>query len=167
MQLAQASIAEDGTKNGKLLGNQKKELNIVNYYGAWQYAIRFKRLDVAQNLAAIAKAGVYNKMIGYSQLHRNTLWKYARACLSIGNIRTPCACDCSSYASVCANLAYYSIFKKWLIDYKGNLPTTRNIVKKLLATGAVTIIEKPLKEELKLGDILVKTGKHCTIIVKE
>ena len=167
MQIAQASIAEDGTKNGKKLGNQKKELNIVNYYGAWQYAIRFKRLDVAHNLALIAIAAVNNKMIGYSQLHRNTLWKYARACLSVGNIRTPCACDCSSLAAVCANLAYYSIFKKWLIDYNGNLPTTRNIVKKLLATGAVTIIEKPLKEELKIGDILVNEGKHTIILVKE
>ena len=168
MKIAQASISELGTIAGRAGNQNKRELNIRTYCGSCQYAIRFKNPDVAENLVQIAINCVMNTNIGYSQLNRNSLWKYARKHLCISRIVEKCDCDCSSMVSVCINLAWYSIHRCWLPNYNidTNACTTRNMRQKLLNTGQFEIIPRPRKADLLEGDIVLNEGKHVAIIVE-
>ena len=167
MVIAQASINENGKITGGKLGNQNgKELNIKCVKkNNFKYILRFVNPQVQNNLALIAWIGAQNEHIGYDQTYRNTLWREAKKELSIGKIKVDCGCDCSSFVTVCAQLAYYSIFKEWLpgVDMSGNLPTTSNMIKKLRNTGRIVCYEK--KEKVLPGDILVTPGKHTAIVV--
>ena len=169
MRIAQASISENGTIDGKAGNQNGKELNIAPLTkGKWNKIIRFKYLDLAYYASIIAQAGVDNKRIGYSQFKRNSLWKEAKRVKSLGKINVNTSCDCSSFISVVVNLAHYARFKRWLPNYNidFNACTTSNIAKKLYATGLFVVLDFDLKE-CKLGDIVVAEGKHTAIIVKE
>lgn len=168
MKLVQASIAENGTING-LAGDQNtREVNISKFYGKWDFIIRFKDKELADNLATIAIAIANNNYIGYGQFKRNTLWKYAKKYCCIRDIKTKCCCDCSSLVSVGVNLAYYAKYKKWLPNYNidVNACTTANMIGKLTRTDMFEVMPFN-KNNLKRGDIVLRVGKHTAIIIEE
>lgn len=167
MNIAQASISELGTIDGKNGNQTGKELNIAKLKaGKWNKIIRPKNRTLAEYISKIAQAGVKNKHIGYSQFKRNSLWKEAKRIKSLGGITKNCACDCSSFVSVVVNLAYYALFMKWLPNYSidFNACTTKNLAKKLEQTKEFEVLDFNLKD-CKQGDIVLAEGKHTAIVI--
>ena len=167
MNIAQASISELGTIDGENGNQTGKELNIAKLKaGKWNKIIRPKNKTLAEYISKIAQAGVANKHIGYSKYKRNSLWREAKRFKSLGGITIKCACDCSSFVSVVANLAYYALSMKWLPNYNIdiNACTTTNLAKKLELTGEFEVLDFKLKD-CKRGDIVIAEGKHTAIVI--
>jgi len=167
MNIAQASISELGTIDGKNGNQTGKELNITKLKAEkWNKIVRPKNKTLAEYISKIAQAGVNNKRIGYSQYKRNSLWREAKHFKSLGGITNKCACDCSSFVSVVVNLAYYALYMQWLPNYNININacTTNNLAKKLELTGEFEVLDFKLKD-CKCGDIVVAEGKHTAIVI--
>lgn len=166
MKFAQASISENKTIHGALGNQNGRELNFGTIPSNYDFIIRAVNPYMRENISKIAIAGVNNNNIGYSQLCRNTLWKKARKYVSIGRIKEPCACDCSSFVSVVVNLAYKAIAGVWLPNYNidVNACTTKNLLEKLINTGEFVGYAKGTTKPTN-GDILLKVGKHTGIVV--
>ena len=167
MRLAQASISELGTTHGAMGNQNGKELNFGKISNNFDYIIRANNPYMRKNIATIAIAGVNNNNIGYSQLCRNNLWKKARKYLCLGKIKEHTACDCSSFVSVVVNLAYRSINGTWLPNYNidVNCCTTKTMIDKLINTGQFVCFPYK-KDNLCEGDIALKVGKHCGVVVE-
>lgn len=167
MNIAQASISELGTIDGKDGNQTGRELNIAKLKaGNWNKIIRPKNKTLAEYISKIAKAGVANKHIGYSQYKRNSLWREAKRFRSLGGITNKCSCDCSSFVSVVVNLAYYALTFSWLPNYNIdiNACTTSNLAKKLELTSEFEVLDFNLKN-CKRGDIVVAEGEHTAIVL--
>ena len=140
-------------------GNQTgRELAQGSWYnGGWTLLLRPKSPTVAERIAAAAETGVKNMNIGYGQADRNT----ARAQAKLHNMRLdlidkPCNCDCSSFVSLCAEIAgaigeaQYS---------GGNAPWTGNMREKFTGSGAFEALTEgkylTSPDYLRRGDILV------------
>lgn len=168
--IAQASMSEKG-KTWGVKGNQNgKELNMKELTNnTFTYCLRCVNPIIASAMGVVAVACVRNKHIGYSQPNRMGLWKQLQRLgdnVAIRNVLVDCDCDCSSYATVVAELGYYSYFRRWLpnLDMSVNAPTTSNLKTKLKNTGIFVCYNKPKLEDLKVGDILVTPNKHAVIV---
>lgn len=166
VRISHASLNENGRVSGGVAGDQTgKEVCIRNWYSKpWSVLLR-PNSAYADKIATAAEQGANNNNIGYDQNRRNTLNTQAR---NVGyvlkNIQLKCDCDCSSFATVCAqcagiNPAYSS----------GNAPTTTTMRARFVETGKFTALteSKYLTSDayLKRGDILVKPGSHTVIVL--
>lgn len=170
--IAHAVCDERGQKSGGLLGNQTQnnyntsgELRFSDWYlsggKSWDYVIRAKKKYQRIAIASAAMAAVRNKNIGYDQENRETLYdalKFKQ--FDITRLERPVACDCSSLVVVCCNYANIPLLRG---TYSGNLKD------RCEAVGMFKIFKgkkyTQWYEELEAGDILVREGFHCCIVV--
>ena len=167
VKIGHASIDENGEAQGGKAGDQtKKEVCTREWYnGGWHTVLRPKSKDLAEKSAAACEAACSNDKVGYDQYGRNSLHKQAKAVgYDLAKITTACECDCSSLIHVCAMAGGADL------EYGSNGMTTRNMVDKLLASGAYEklIDSKYLTTDiyLKRGDILVKNG-HTVMVLED
>lgn len=162
-----------GATPGNPGGNMDGELNIVPFYGGWEYVFRAKDERVAKCIAWLMEGAVENGAhIGYSQCNSD----YPRegvfdALFSMVDpdtrrIKIPVNCDCTSLLSGC-------VFSSGRYDTRLYVPELRtmwsgNERELLMATGAFIELTDPLLLELgtglRRGDILLKTG-HTAVAV--
>lgn len=167
VKIGHASIDEHGKAQGGSAGDQtKKEVCTRAWYGGgWHTVLRPKDKTLAEKSAAACEAACANNKIGYDQYGRNSLHKQAKAVgYDLDKITTACECDCSSLMHVCAMAGGADL------NYGSNGMTTRNMVDKLVATGAYEKLtdSKYLTTDvhLKRGDILVKNG-HTVMVLED
>ena len=149
-------------------GNMDGELNVVPFYGGWEYVFRPKDEAVAEKIAWLSTRTVMNGVhIGYSQNNS----QYPRTGLfdELKKQKTPdpmkitakVNCDCSAKAGA---VVYHAGVKD---DRLRNM-WTGNEREILMSTGAFVELTDPLLLELgtglKRGDILLKTG-HTAIAI--
>ena len=152
---------------GKLDG----ELNIVPFYGGWEYVFRPKNEKVAERIAWFMEGAVENgDHIGYSQCNSDfpregvfdALFEMANP--DTRKITSLVNCDCSSLAGACI---YNSGDPRLYIP---ELRTMRTGTERetLNASGAFVELTDPLLLELgtglKRGDVLLKTG-HTAVAI--
>lgn len=168
MRIGHASISEnnDSGRNGNAkAGNQTgKELCIRTFYKKpWQYLLRCKDSNIAENMAKACESIVQNKNVGYDQLQRNSLNAVLKSVnYDYTKINQLCECDCSSLMAVCCQCAGVNI------PYSnGNAPTTSTMVNVYQKTGLFDVLTDGINEEynLKRGDILVKPGSHTVMVL--
>lgn len=165
--VSQASCDERGKYVGGQAGNQSgTELNTRTYYSSssnpW-VVYRAKDAATAKRIADSAVQAVANMRIGYDQGERNTIRTQAKAVdWVLSAISKACECDCTSLGAtccICAGLSDEALYEG------GNLMYTGDADAKLVAAGTVRV-GKGLKEsELRLGDVLVRSG-HCVIVTR-
>lgn len=161
MKCAWASIDENKKTHGGKAGNQTgTELKTGAYYDFGQkYIIRAKDPALAYKIADNTYHIVINKLVGYDQWQRETLYVVAeKAKWNVTGINTLCECDCSELPVVAINCAV----KKALIaadTYSGN------IVERCKATGLFTIIKITKSTTVKQGDIVVNPGHHVIVAI--
>lgn len=168
VKIAQASIDENSKAKGGKAGNQSgRELNIRNWWnGSWTNVLRAKDEYKASMIAEAAEALANNKCVGYDQSNRNSLKKELdKLLMEFYLLETDCECDCSSFATVCAECAGIDI------PYSnGNAPTTSTMVDAFMTTKAFENLtnEKYIgsSDYLKKGDILRKKG-HCVVVISD
>lgn len=184
LRLAQAASSENFSEYGtppnqrRTHGKLDGELNIVNFYGGWQYVFRPKDEKVADHIAWLMEGAVENgSYIGYGQDSlKSDGGKYKRTGVfdALFNMSDPdtrkikslCNCDCSSLVGAC-------VYGTASIEPKFYLPelrtmwtgTERDI---LMGTGAFIELTDPLLLELgtglKRGDIMLKEG-HTAVAI--
>lgn len=166
VKIGHASIDENGAATGGAAGDQTgKELCTRDWYTkGWNVLLRPIRAELAELSARACEAACTNANIGYDQQGRNTLYAKARAVgFVLGNIASPCECDCSSLMHVCA------IAGGAPLEYSGNGYTTRTMVKAFVSSGSYIKItdSKYLTSDayLQRGDILVKEGSHTAMVL--
>lgn len=154
---------------GKLDG----ELNIIPFYGGWEYVFRPKNEKVAERIAWFMEGAVENgDHIGYSQCNadypREGVFDalFQMSFPETRKINTLVNCDCSSLVGAC-------VYSCGIVEPKLYIPelrtmwtgTERNI---LNGTGCFIELTDPLLLELgtglRRGDILLKTG-HTAVAV--
>lgn len=167
-----------GVTKQKPGGNMDGELNIVPFYGGWQYVFRAKNQKVAERIAWLMEGAVANgSYIGYGQgslatdggkYHREGVFDalFKMTDPDTRKIKTLANCDCSSLVGACV----YGCGKLEPKLYDPNLRTMwtgseRDIIMK---TGAFVELTDPLLLELgtglRRGDILLKTG-HTAVAI--
>lgn len=167
VRISHASISENGTVNGVKGDSTGKEVCIRDYYVykyGWDLVLR-PSADIADKVARNAEIIAKNNYVGYSQPDRNSLHTEAqRVGYDLDKIVTPCNCDCSSDATVCAIAAGVKS-----LEYTSNAPTTRTMESAFLRTGKFTVLKesKYLTSDkyLMRGDILVSVGHHTVIVL--
>ena len=167
VRIAHASISENNTINGAKGDSTGKEVCIRSYYVykyGWDLVLR-PSADIADKVARNAEIIAKNNYVGYSQPDRNSLHTEAqRVGYDLDKIVTPCNCDCSSDATVCAIAAGVKS-----LEYTSNAPTTRTMESAFLRTGKFTVLKesKYLTSDkyLMRGDILVSVGHHTVIVL--
>lgn len=181
LRLAQASSSEYFSEYGtppnqrRTPGKLDGELNIVPFYGGWQYVFRPKNQDVAERIAWLMEGAVQNgDFIGYGQDSlKSDGGKYPRTGVfdalfvmtdrDTRKIRTLCNCDCSSLVGACVYGAGPALYIPELrIIWTGNERET------LMRTGEFIELTDPLLLQLgtglKRGDILLKEG-HTAVAI--
>ena len=161
-----ARIDENNKISGGKAGNQSgKELDIQSYYvhsKGWR-VLRVKDPAKADAVAACMEAACANKLIGYDQSQRNTLYNAAKAVgFDVRLVKTAVETDCSALVRVC--LAFAGVF---VADFN-----TSNEASVLLKSGEVEELTdtKYTKQSdyLRRGDILVtKTKGHTGVILDD
>lgn len=184
LRLAQASSSEYFSEYGtppnqrRTPGKLDGELNVVPFYGGWQYVFRPKSDEVAERLASLMEGAVANgHYIGYGQASlASDGGKYPRtgvfdALFKMSNpdtnkIMTLCNCDCSSLVGACV----YSCGKVEPKLYKPEFRTMWTGTERdmLMSTGCFVEMTDPILLELgtglKRGDILLKQG-HTAVSI--
>ena len=180
LRLAQASSSELFTEYGtppnqrRTPGKLDGELNVVNFYGGWEYVFRPKDETMAENIADFVLGAVENaKHIGYGQDSlKSDGGKYPRTSLfdvlfqmSDPNPRKViklCNCDCSALMGD----ALYFGAKIYNPDFRTMWTGTER--KMIMDTGKFIELTDPLLLELgtglKRGDILLKEGHTACAI---
>lgn len=147
-------------------GNLDGELNIIPFYGGWQYVFRAKDPGISEQIAWIAERAVANGAhIGYGQNNgqypRTGLFDELKKQKDPMKITAKINVDCSSMAGACVYHA--GVKDNRLRDMWTG--TEREI---LLSTGAFVEMIDPLLLSigtgLKRGDILLKKG-HTAIAI--
>lgn len=154
-------------------GNMDGELNVVPFYGGWEYVFRPKSPEVAEFIAWLMEGAVENgDHIGYSQCNeqypREGVFDalFAMANPDTRKIKALVNCDCSSLTGA----VVYSAGIKDPALYRPDLRTmwTGSERELLMSTGAFVELTDPLLLELgtglRRGDILLKTGHTATAI---
>ena len=100
---------EHGSARGGEPGDQTgRELRIQEWYKnpkGW-IVLRPKTDEIAYKIAEAMFNACSNKLIGYDQGQRNTLYEAAsKVGFDPGKVTTPCECDCSSLVRVCVAFA--------------------------------------------------------------
>lgn len=188
LRLAQAASSEYFSEYGtppnqrRTKGNMDGELNIVSFYGGWDYVFRPVNEKVAERIAYLMEGAVANSdYIGYGQDSlASDGGKYKRTGVfdALFNMSDPdtrkikglCNCDCSSLIGAC-------VYGTASIEPKFYLPELRTMWTGtehdiLMGTGAFIELTDPLLLELgtglKRGDILLwfnaATGKGHTAV---
>lgn len=155
----------NGAKNGKAGDQTSKEVVIQDWYShksGWQVVFRPKDTAIAEKIAKAAEDICTNDNIGYDQSKRTTLYYKAKAAnWNIYKITEKCECDCSSFVTVCVNVAGIAISKDM---YTGNQKAV------LSSTGKFKVLtnKKYLTSQnyLKRGDVLLGQG-HTAIVVSD
>lgn len=138
----------------------------------WHFVARFKDRAKAARAAKFCRAACANPHIGYGCGDRNTLRPLAKATnWDASKISQDCNCDCTSFASVCAEAGGVDMSGAYS---GGNAPYSENIRQKLAATGEFEILvdEKYLTSDqhLMCGDIVVNepvsTG-HAIMVLED
>ena len=140
---------------GDQTGNEVKVANWYNH--PWNFVARFKDRAKAERAVKFCEDACANRHIGYGQGDRNTLRPLARAAgWDAAKISKDCNCDCTSFASVCAEAGGVNMDGAYS---GGNAPYSENIRAKLAGTGEFEILTDPkyLNSDAYLlrGDILV------------
>lgn len=162
--IAHASISETGTINGNKGDSTGKEVCIRNYYDKeWQYIIRPTSKITAIKIASNMIDACENNHIGYGQSDRNTGYEMYKKYNSIKDIKEDCNVDCSSLVHLAIVASCNEYFKNW-IDNSNNSATTRNLRVLAKDSDKFDIIQFK-KESLKVGDILLKEGSHCAVVI--
>lgn len=167
--IGHASIGENGNASGGKAGNQtRKELCTRNWYKKpWSVLLRPKDATMAEKIAIACEQACANQNIGYDQGQRNTLYTQAKAVnFDLSKITTPCECDCSSLACICAIAAGAPADKLYV---GGNMGTTRTMRSYFRNTGMFEILTNSkyltVSDYLKRGDIVVNEGSHTFIVL--
>ncbi len=167
IKIAHSSIDENGKVAGGAAGDQnKKEVCTRTYYnGSWNVVLRPKSADIAEKSAKFMETACANDNIGYDQGQRNTLYAQAAAVnFDCSKIAVKCECDCSSLIHVAVIAAGAKLV------YGSNGFTTRTMVAELVKSGNYEKLteSKYLTSDnhLKRGDILVKEGSHCVMVLE-
>lgn len=167
--IGHSSIDENGNASGGVAGDQTgKEVYTQEWWKhGWTVLLRPTNSTVAEKIAKACEAGCSNNKIGYDQYQRNSLRTQAKKVgFDLSKIATACECDCSSFATVCAEAAGVNMDSAYTSD---NAPTTSTMRTKFVSTGQFTALtdSKYLSshEDLKRGDILVKEGSHTVIVL--
>ena len=169
--LAHAVCDERGQKSGGILGNQTAnlyhtvgELRFSEWYlsggKSWDYVIRAKKKSQRVAIAAAAMAAVRNNFIGYDQTFRASLYDACKPQFFPGDVKTNCACDCSSLVTVCCNYAKIPLLRD---TYTGNLKERCEAVGMFKIYKAKKYVS--WYEDLEDGDILLRVGHHAAIVV--
>lgn len=163
--IGHASIDENGKVSGGADGDQtKKEVCTRQWYNKpWGVLLR-PAAEYAEKIAKACEAGCANDNIGYNQARRNTLHTLAKANgYNLSKVGA-CACDCSSFMTVCAIAGGITE-----LEYTGNAPTTSTMRSKFSATNKFTVLTESCyltsDQYLKRGDILVAPGKHTVMVL--
>lgn len=168
VRIGHASISENKNsgRDGKAkAGDQtKKEVCIREYYAkGWKYLIRCKDRGKAEIMAKACESLCNNDCVGYDQLNRLSLNRELKKVnYDYTKLTEPCECDCSSFMTVCAQIAGIDI------PYPGgNAPTTSNMVRIFDSTGQFDVRAINLKDDsgLMRGDILVGAPATHTVMV--
>lgn len=168
MKIGHASISENNNngRDGRArAGDQTgKEVCIRTFYvKPWKYLLRCKDSTKAEIMASACEWICNSNLVGYDQSQRNTLHnEMVKLNYDYKKLKTPCECDCSSFMTVCAEIA--GIFPK----YNGNnAPVTANMVKLFEQTGFFEVFTSGINEEknLRRGDILVGAPNTHTVMV--
>lgn len=169
VKIGHASISENrnaGWDGKAKAGDQTgKEVCIRDWYpNSWHTILRAKNPIVAQAMAKICEDGCKNNHIGYDQSQRNTAYTEAkRVNYDLSRIITNCETDCSAFMTLCAICAGITE-----LEYKGNAPTTSNMVMMFSKTGKFEVITGSgitnSDKYLKRGDILVKNGHTAMVL---
>lgn len=169
VKIGHSSIDERGKAIGGSAGDQNgKEVCTRGWFAyGWTVLLRPKNATVADKLAKACEAGCANANIGYDQGQRNTLHDRAKAVgYDLSKITAKCESDCSSFATVCAIAAGVTG-----LEYTGNAPTTSSMRKAFINSGAFDALtdSKYLGADtyLRRGDVLVKPGSHCIIVLED
>ena len=180
LRLTQASSSENFSEYGtppnqrRTPGKLDGELNVVNFYGGWEYVFRPKDEAMAENIADFVLGAVENaKFIGYGQDSlKSDGGKYPRTTLfdALFNmsyadprkVNTLCNCDCSSLIGCALFFAAYIRNPEFRTMWTG---TERKMI---MDSGKFIELTDPLLLELgtglKRGDILLKEGHTACAI---
>ncbi len=184
LRLAQASSSENFSEYGtppnqrRTPGKLDGELNVVNFYGGWQYVFRAKNENKAEQIADFVLGAVENaEYIGYGQDSlKSDGGKYPRTSLfdtlfkmpypNPRKVRKLCNCDCSALLGDALYFAAYIRNPAFRTMWTG---TERQMI---METGEFIELTDPLLLEigtgLKRGDILLwfnpATGKGHTAV---
>lgn len=184
LRLAQAASSENYSEYGtppnqrRTPGKLDGELNVVNFYGGWQYVFRAKNENKAEQIADFVLGAVENaKYIGYGQDSlKSDGGKYPRTTLfdALFNmsfadprkVKKLCNCDCSALVGCALYYAAYIRNPEFRTMWTG---TERQMI---MDTGEFIELTDPLLLELgtglKRGDILLwfnaATGKGHTAV---
>lgn len=172
LRLAQAASSELGTKYGtppnqlRTPGKLDGELNVVDFYGGWNYVFRPKDEKTAEAIADFMLGAVENgSYIGYGQdslksdggkYPRTTLWDnlFKMSDPNPRKVRKLCNCDCSALVGD----ALYFGAKIYNTDFRTMWTGTER--KMIMDTGKFIELTDPLLLELgtglKRGDILLR-----------
>lgn len=154
---------EHGNASGGEAGNQTgKELRKQKWYKhrkGWR-VFRAKEKEVAKKIAEDMRYAIDNKLIGYDQKQRNTLYTFAsKVGFDCSKVTDLCECDCSSLVRVC--VAYAGIR---LRDFN----TASEALRLLQSDDFVEMIGEKYTDQsayLCEGDILVTKEKGHTAVV--
>ena len=184
LRLAQAASSENYSEYGtppnqrRTPGKLDGELNVVNFYGGWQYVFRAKNENKAEQIADFVLGAVENaKYIGYGQDSlKSDGGKYPRTTLfdalfqmsdpNPRKVRKLCNCDCTALMGD----ALYFGAKIYNPDFRTMWSGTERQM--IMDTGEFIELTDPLLLELgtglKRGDILLwfnaATGKGHTAV---
>ena len=172
LRLAQASSSELFTEYGtppnqrRTKGKLDGELNVVNFYGGWQYVFRAKDEKKADAIADFVLGAVENgNYIGYGQdslksdggkYPRTSLWDalFKMSDPNPRKLKKLCNCDCSSLVGD----ALYFAAKIRNADFRNMWTGTER--KMIMDTGEFIELTDPMLLEigtgLKRGDILLR-----------
>lgn len=160
-------IAHASSGTGTPLGDGTgKEVCIRGLYDYdWDYVLHPRKPETAVASTTFAIRVCENDNIGYDQNRRNELYSYCKKhlfTLDAHKITQKLSCDCSSFATVVAITAGAGDLTEW-VNRNHNCPTT-STMKQAFRTYAPEYDIIPFTS-YKEGDICVKEGKHCVIIV--
>lgn len=170
VKIAHASLSENGTVNGIRGDQTKKEVCIRDYYQKpWTSVIRFKDPDMREKVAYAMEGAAANDKWGYSQPDRNSgLREVRKVGYDPSKVTVSVNTDCSALVTVAC--IYAGIAEEALVK-SGNSATTSVLQSRLKATGEVQIFTTPdyttKTDKLLRGDILLATGKHVAVVVKD
>lgn len=163
-----ARIDENNQAHGGKAGDQTgKEVSTQNWYlhsKGW-YVIRPNDPTVADNMAKCMEWACANKLIGYDQYQRNTLYNaLEKVGWNLDKLDTAVECDCSALVRVCA--AYAGIRDIPADTRTGNMPAVYQ------KTGAFTVYRDSKmcngSTYLRRGDVLVtRTSGHTVMVLTD
>ena len=164
--IGHASLGSNGKTTGDKAGDQGREVTTTSYYKkSWNYVLRPKDKNIAEQIATQCEKGCANQHLGYNQAKRNSLRTQAKlAGMQLDRITKDCDCDCSSFMSVCCECAGIPI------PYtNNNAPTTSSMRTAFMNTGYFDLLtdKKYLDSDdyLRRGDILVAVGQHTVMVL--